>query len=325
MGRTARYKKVKQHGVMSQMWGMGDDGFRPKKRSRTAEKLRQQKLAKQQRKQQQQQQRNGSNSKNLIINQQEGYDLDPTDDLFEEEAHLQEFLHAQKPLKETIRVPLPGDAGRESQTNPSQNSLQSNNNNNYIDDDEYHREAKQLLNTGTAATSKASHESSSVKKLASLGRQAGESRAAYDRRTKAETRQIIKNQKMEERNPEKKRKKKEFLNNRKKKKKNSKQQLQQQQYNNNYFDDADNYDDDKMDNRNFQEVRFGEQVERPPIFKQLPRGANKNKSNERKQDKKKKLLKVEDEQNTMEQMRKEIQARYALIKAKRKRDGDFHL
>jgi hypothetical protein len=77
-----------------------------------------------------------------------------------------------------------------------------------------------------------------------------------------------------------------------------------------------------------------EQVEQPPIFKLLPRGAE-NKSNLKMKGKNSTTTTktttsmnnemIQAEQNAMEVIRQKVQKQYALMKAKRRKDGDFHL
>ena len=139
--------------------------------------------------------------------------------------------------------------------------------------------------------------------------------------SRSETRQILKNEKLQQRNPEKRQRKKEFLN--KKKKRKFKHE----------HDDDDS--DDEIVQRNESSANdgfitgeqavartaLGDQVERPPVFLQLPRGAKakpiKSKTN--------KDVSEEAEQIAMENMRRKVQAQYAIVKAKRRKAGDFHL
>jgi hypothetical protein len=168
-----------------------------------------------------------------------------------------------------------------------------------------------------------------------LGRMEGETKRAYHKRVKADTRRIIKDQKVSKRNPEKKQRKKEFLNNKKKKKKGQAYGSYQTE------DSADDSDDETMTTGGdtfvtgeqavaargrATAVKFGEQALRPPEFRQLPRGASKKTSQ-------KKLssangmsqTQIAAEQEAMELVRRKVQAQYAVIKAKRKLRGDFHL
>jgi hypothetical protein len=103
----------------------------------------------------------------------------------------------------------------------------------------------------------------------------GESKSAYAKRTKAETRQIIK-QTTEVKNPEKKQRKNEFMQNKKKNKKRGASS---------FYNSEDEVDDHRDGGESdtlitgehaialVDEVHFGEQAERPPTFCQLPRGA----------------------------------------------------
>ena len=82
-------------------------------------------------------------------------------------------------------------------------------------------------------------------------------------------------------------------------------------------------------------LSFLDQVEQPPVFAQLPRGASKKQKPNGKQlkckefESKSKLQKEESiraEQNSMEAMRRKVQAQYAILKQKRRAQGaSFHL
>ena len=159
----------------------------------------------------------------------------------------------------------------------------------------------------------------------------GEGKNAYRKRVQAETKQIIRDSKVSKRNPQKKQKKKEFLNNKKLKKKGG------AVLTNGSDDQYDERDDDVMtaekavEARALIQPRFGEQAERPPEFKSLPRGAPKKNAAspakpEAKTGKKRKSMDDEEvlaEQQAMELMRRKVQAQYALVRQKRR--GQFHL
>eukprot|EP00537_Pseudo-nitzschia_pungens_P008065 CAMPEP_0172356830 /NCGR_PEP_ID=MMETSP1060-20121228/1235_1 /TAXON_ID=37318 /ORGANISM="Pseudo-nitzschia pungens, Strain cf. cingulata" /LENGTH=380 /DNA_ID=CAMNT_0013077207 /DNA_START=143 /DNA_END=1285 /DNA_ORIENTATION=+ len=174
-------------------------------------------------------------------------------------------------------------------------------------------------------------------KQKNYGRMEGESKRAYAKRTLAETRQIIKKSTLAATtNQEKRLKKKEFLSN-KKKNKNKKRRMENGT-NNEFvgFGLGDNGNGNDND-RHCEIVGFGEQADRPPVFRQLPRGAktreakavatstvrahNKNNTT--------KGIMTEDqvaaESNAMELMRRRVQAQYRAIKSKRRAAGDFHL
>jgi hypothetical protein len=80
---------------------------------------------------------------------------------------------------------------------------------------------------------------------------------------------------------------------------------------------------------------FLDQVDQPPEFKLLPRGAQKLKLKMRSSKVEtsnsggdKNVMsedKIRAEQNAMDAMRRKVQAQYSLVKARRKKDGDFHL
>jgi Txe/YoeB family toxin of Txe-Axe toxin-antitoxin module len=154
----------------------------------------------------------------------------------------------------------------------------------------------------------------------------GESRKAFERRIKSETRQMIRNEELQRRNPEKRQRKKEFLN--KKKKIKGKSQ-------NDSGDGDDDYrggDAGKLTasdgfitgEQAVARVALGDQVERPPVFNQLPRGATvkvKMTTNSSQH----KNASIAAEQKAMENMRRKVQAQYALVKDKRRKAGDFHL
>ena len=89
-------------------------------------------------------------------------------------------------------------------------------------------------------------------------------------------------------------------------------------------------------------VRFGEQAERPPVFRHVPRGAaaaasatktnkkdqgggGRSKNNNKKARATMSGEQIEAEQAAMEALRRKAQAQYALVKARRKQAGDFHL
>jgi hypothetical protein len=76
-------------------------------------------------------------------------------------------------------------------------------------------------------------------------------------------------------------------------------------------------------------VHFGEQAERPPTFRQLPRGAKakEDKTKKSSSSKTKGMTddQVEAEKDAMDMMRRRVQAQYAVLKEKRKRSGQFHL
>jgi hypothetical protein len=178
----------------------------------------------------------------------------------------------------------------------------------------------------------------------SEGRMPGESKRAYSKRVKLETRQIIQRSNQLDQNPMKRQKKKEFLT---QKKKSGKKRKGSNNYidgsndnvdNEIYVDNNDSHDKDTLltgeqavaARERATRVQFGEQADRPPTFKQLPRAAvkiaKKQKTNETSSTSSFKTdHDIEAEQLAMELMRRKVQAQYAEIKARRRIHGDFHL
>jgi hypothetical protein len=133
---------------------------------------------------------------------------------------------------------------------------------------------------------------------------------------------LIKNEHLKQRNPEKRQRKKEFLNNKKKLKAKSQQGS---------VEDYGCRGDESLEPDGFvtgeqavARVMLGDQVERPPVFHQLPRGATLKAKMTTKSSKNKNAS-IAAEQQAMENMRRKVQAQYALMKAKRRQAGDFHL
>jgi hypothetical protein len=159
-------------------------------------------------------------------------------------------------------------------------------------------------------------------KTKSQARVEGESKRAYAKRTKVETRQII-HQSSTEKNSEKTNRKKEFLN----KKKKNKKKGSVSTYDPNEMDDYTKHDISLDAPAQPEHVHFTEQAERPPMFKQLPRGAKEKGKKGKDQSKPSGMtdVQVEAEKNAMDLMRRKVQAQYATIKDRRKRAGDFHL
>lgn len=320
MGRTAKYKKIKAFDPYSKqnggrinydtvgIWGFGDNGAKPKKRSRTAERLRQEK---QQRRLKRQKHLGSSKSINELMGgkSNDGLNRPPSDD--EDEFDIEDIQGSIK--QEKPETSILEDTNTKKMTLPTvktslpEKSLEAHGT---IDKKEI-KEAEKLLKHDAKGK-----DSSANKSSIHEGRRENESKRAYKRRVKTETNQIIRQQKMSELNPEKRRKKKEFLNQKKKKKRSKASNSVE-------FGDDDN-DDEVFSNRVVDEVPFGEQAERPPTFKAVPRGARVKESGSGK-----KTIKtnadIEAEQENLERMRRKVQEQYAIIKAKRKREGDFHL
>lgn len=311
MGRVARYKKIKSFDPYSRenggriqldnvgVWGLGDSGRKPKKRSRISEKLRAQKKKR-----------------------KKGPTQDDDGDLFDvpptagDDFDLNDLVGSLKKQKPVVLEADPGPLISSSSARVVTTVTESSKveNNDEVMEAKLLKIDKQLRKESPVVVEE---------------RKKGESKGAYNRRVKAETRQLISAQRQGMKNPEKKRRKKEFLNNKKRKKKKGKNVGNQHQ---SHFDGSDD------DNDNFvsgdqakrtsevrdKPVRFDDQVERPPSFRQLPRGASAKetpKSSSRLTDETDILA----EQKAMELIRKRALAQYAAVKQKRRREGDFHL
>ncbi len=312
MGRVAKYKKIKACDPYSKknggkvdlntvgIWGFGDNGRKPKKRSRRAEVLRANKITKRE--------------------QEDGFDLPPSGR--RDEFDLKDLMGSVK--KQKLVNPMKDDAPTQDQDLFAVDRVKINGNVASIPKtDEDEKKMARILNIKTQV--KKELEKKESRKHA---RMEGESKNAFNKRAKAETRQIIK-QTIERKNPGKTQKKKEFLTSKKKKKKGS------------FAGDEDfrgGPDDRESDIlitgeraiAMVDEVKFGEQAERPPVFRHLPRGAKREEGSLKKKagGKPSSGMTAEDieaESKSMELMRRKIQAQYAAVKLKRRLAGDFHL
>ena len=297
MGRVAKYKKIKSFDPYSKknggnvdlskvgIWGLGDNGRKGKKRSLRAEKLR-------------------MNKKRRKNDQNEGFDLPPSE---RDEFDMQDLTGSIKKQKvETLREAPSSSSeiriavGKNVATIPK------------TADDE--KAVARVLRV-----EKQNKEIERKQRLKAQARMEGESKRAYSRRTKSETRQIVQKS-TAARNPEKMQKKKEFL----KKKKNKNKFKQEPEI---VGTEEEIEKDRQLDMPpEPEDVHFTEQAERPPMFKQLPRGEKAKQTKEKKGSKPGMTeAQVKAESNAMELIRRRVQAQYASIKAKRKRAGDFHL
>lgn len=345
MGRVARYKKGKaslnSYAGSEYTWGTGEVSTKKKKRSLTAEKHRQRKLKR----------RKGTHDDGGFDIPPEGDDFDMSDFVVKKQKK-QDLLGPPQKHKTVVPSHMKkssnnNSTGGEEGTIPvakvTNDSINIGNTTKKIhiplDDKEELRAAKLLkLDPKTGKSlSKANTRETKIE-----GRRPGESMNAFKRRLKDETQiALAKNYKKTkeseadiEKKLEKAQRKKEYARLRKLKKK-GKLAISND-------DDVDDFNNDlarlraqKATKDGFitgeEAVRFLEQAEQPPIFNQLPRGANnklKLKMKGVKEDKKLGLdeEKIEAEQNAMEIMRRKVQAQYALMKAKRKQEGgNFHL
>jgi hypothetical protein len=316
MGRVSRYKKIKAFDPYSKqnggrvnlddvgVWGLGADGRKTKKKSKTVQKIKAQKhlLLRAEKK--------DPNSRDFDAPPQDKDDFDLTD--------LMGTLKKEKPVV-LAEEPLPI---REAQTLatkavPSQSLL-------HIHPQDEH--AHKLLKLDSQVEPR-------KKVVEAQGRMEGESKKAYQRRVKTETRQIINRVKMDEHNPEKRKRKKDFLTAKKKNKKGKKSSTYVGQDDEDSDDQSVEGGEDKFVTgeqavaaRARDKVQFGEQALRPPTIRMAPRGAPKRAElKNQSSDKKMNDEDVSAEQKSMELMRRKVQAQYRLIKLQRKNAGDFHL
>lgn len=305
MGRVARYKKIKSFDPYSKenggrvqldqvgVWGLGDNGRKTKKRSKTAEKLRAKKRKRQ-------------------VDDENPFDLPPEG---EDDFDLADLVGSVKKEKNVVEE-------NDSVPNPIKTVIPSAKLEKAAKEDEHLQNSK-LLKIDKQLEKKL-NEAPEVKRLP------GESKKAFDRRIKAETRMIIKEQRINNRNPEKKQRKKEFLNNKKKKK--SEAMAKSPAIKNISDDDSDvDIDDDFVTGEQAAAYRaeenvvpFNAQAERPPSFKHLPRGAIERKRPNG-QTKLSEEADIEAEKMAMELIRRKVQAQYTAIKLQRRQRGDFHL
>lgn len=296
MGRVARYKKLKScdpfaknGGVMTDMWGEGNNGQRAKKRSLTSQKLR------------------SKRKRGAFSEQQEdtaGFDLPPSgkDDF---DIHdLVGSLKKEKPVEVLKEDTVDRQANKRLKVEVAAGPEQA------LSLEKETREARIL---------KINLEKKKDQLVAP--RMEGESKKAFYKRMQTEAKRAIRNEKIEETsNPEKKQRKKEFMKLKKQKKKKG-GNVADGELNRSGYGSEDESNGLVTGERAAaaQKVVFGDQVERPPTFQVLPRGAIAKKSNSSgKSNNAMSNAQQHAEQRSMEKMREMVQARYALIKAQRK-------
>jgi hypothetical protein len=337
MGRVSRYKKVKKSLDQSSgrgssggetIWGYTDCGRKPKKRSLTVLRL----------------QARNQKKRRRTSNDKDGFDLEVTggdefdlhdlvgsvrkeripvvaEDETDNKSHVKRNAQLKKETDVNTRntTKVPSVATNEEITSKSHVLQESK-----LDD---HNPTATKASSSLEGVEEAKLLKSIEKQIepvpqsgivSDLGRKPGESKRAYNKRVKLETRLIIQNTRKSARNPEKQQRKKEFLKQKKLKKK--KQQPRKEDSSDyQYTSTSKTHSPGPPD-----PVPFGEQAERPPIFKVLPRGAvpklpqtNNNKL---------KATTISSEE--MEIIRRKVQAQYNAIKAQRRHASgvnSFHL
>ena len=365
MGRVARYKKVKSFDPYSReskqkrkslhdeyVWGSSETR-KPKKRSLKSMTLRQQKLKNQRPNKRKQQQ---------TINN--GFDIPPEEDDFDlndiigsvKKQQVMNIIPKSEPPPPTTTTTT--KKAQSSSSSPSSSTALSTSES-LIETDNLdmvkhkmineRKEHQELLRFTTK------NERQETKKNVFEKKQKGESMRAYEKRIKEETRRIIDTNKLtteketasskqqqqqqqagDDTTNKRRQRTKDYLQQKKLKRKKKLQSFANNDTNDeNYTRDSDNDDNFVTGEEAIrqQQLAFLNPVEQPPTFTQLPRGApkkskmlhkpkNTNSNNGRSSMDE---AKIKAEQKSMEAMRLRVQSQYALIKAKRKQMGDFHL
>lgn len=299
MGRVARFKKIRSCDPYSRenrgrvaldrvgVWGLGDSGRKAKKKSLVAQKYQAMKSKRR--------------GKDYASN--DDFDLPPNDQ--EDEFDSTTFV-VQKKTKPLSFADLETTKQSEHEIKKEESRI------------------NKLLKIDAQVEPKKGP-------VAVPGKMPGESKNAYRKRVKTEITLMTKESKQQSKQSlRKKEKKKEFFKNKKLKKKGTTSTVPRDVDSN---DLSGNESDDDLVTaekavraRTLDAPKFGEQAERPPDFKLLPRGATKRKDANKQNSKKRKAMDDEDvqvEQETMELMRRKVQAQYALVRQKRR--GQFHL
>ena len=320
MGRVAKYKKVKKfdkdHQAGEYVWG-SKASTKLKTRSVTAEKHRSKKM-----------------KRTEGVRDDGGFDLPPDKDDFDIDD-LNFVVKKEKkrsaddglvtPTHQTVIPSAPVVADANANAMPAavvkNNTVKLGNRtvqlNIPINEREEIKAAKMLQIDPKTGKSKSKND-----KIINIeGKQQGESMTAFNRRLKEETKNALaenfKKRKAPDEDDEERlakiQRKKEYAKLRKMKRK-GKVPVSQSADN--------NYDSDDELVTGEQAVSFLERAERPPTFKQLPRGAHKILKMEMKGVKgdsggKMDEGKIKAEQNSMEIMRRKVQAQYAIMKEKR--------
>lgn len=327
MGRVARYKKVKSsckgHDGGEYVWGETESRKR-KKKSATAEKFHRKKLK-----------RRNNNNESF----EEGFDMPPSGkddfDLSNLIVRKGGNFKAEGTVKSKRTSASLKGLSSSSFAKPSakvtKDSVQVGNQAipcHIPESDKEERQFSRLLNIDPK--SGATHRSKKKSAITTLeGRKEGESFTAFKKRLREETKMALIEDKLKTRKmniPDdetlsKAQRRKNYLNMKKKKKKGS-------ALTHNSVEEI-GLDEGEVINRTeqFSSVpSFLDQVEQPPIFKQLPRGSEKKPSGKRTSHKSDtNESKIRAEQNSMEALRREVQTQYSIIKAKRKKGRNFHL
>lgn len=339
MGRVAKYKKVKafdrKHSGGEYVWGENDGRPKKKKRSKTAEKLKQIKLKRR---------RDGDiDPFNCGVG---GYDLPPQEkddfDLSDmkvkrvKKPKWDDGLNLASQASSTLTVKK---SGATPSANISNDKVKIGNRSVTCTIPTGDKEEKKMAKMLNIDLKSGKSKSNSTKNI--QARQVGESKTAFKRRLKQETIAALaqdfqkkststsasgNNWENDGGKTSKQQRRKEFMKQKKLKKKKGLVPIRDQ----NSFEDREdndaNYEKGFITGENAVASipSFLEQAEAPPTFNRLPRGAvHKKLTMKMKNGMDDKSIKAE--QNAMEVMRRKVQAQYSLLRAKRRQEGSFHL
>ena len=304
MGRVAKYKKIKAFDPYSKqnagridlenvgIWGLGNNGRKAKKVSLTVQKMRRNRKRK-----------NADD---------DGFDLPPNDG---DEFDMLDLEGSLKKQKVELSIDEAYEAERRATNGGPVATIPK------TDEDE--RKVARILKV-EEKINKVEKEKLEKK----LVRMEGESKKAHRRRTKLEVQQTIKKDRMVEKNPEKRDRKKDFMKNKRKRGKGTHVESRNSFTRHGANEESDSFiTGEQAFRKQADQVKFGEQAERPPTFRHLPRGAKAKDDKNKAAPKSSGMTeaRIAAENNAMEIMRRKVQAQYAIIKAKRRKDGDFHL
>mmetsp|Transcript_24075 Transcript_24075/g.29650 ORF Transcript_24075/g.29650 Transcript_24075/m.29650 type:complete len:356 (-) Transcript_24075:2169-3236(-) len=354
MGRVAKYKKIKafdrNNSGGEYVWGSMDARtLKKKKRSKTAERLHEKKLKRKQ-------------TKNNDRIEDGGFDL-PSQ--HKDDFNLSDFKVKKEKRRRLDDDLIVSSRGLTSTLTPTQSVLEQKPSalitndkvkigNNVVtcsipQNDREERSIAKMLNidikTGNVIKQKNSSVATNGRKMIQ-GRKEGESMRSFNKRLKEETQMALaedfkkssrkntNNQPGKEECADKAERRKEFMKKKKLKKKGASIAYSHQVYDQDIQRDKIKHARNELEIYQEDETEasvpsFLDQVEQPPIFNLLPRGAqkkaklkNRGKDDNHCKNMDEKLIKAE--QNAMEIMRRKVQAQYALIKAQRRKEGSFH-
>lgn len=342
MGRVARYKKVKSfdrlHSGGEYIWGSNNGRDDKKKRSKTAEKMKERKLKK----------RKHNNRNADDWNDVDGFDLPPQgkDDFnlidFQvkkvKKKQLDDELYSAPTLKTLSKVSTaPASTITDNKIKIGNKTLTCT----IPKDDLEERKLIHSLNIDAKSGKGKSEFTNTIQ-----GRKEGESTRAFNKRLKEETKfalaQDFKKKSSSTTNANtdidaygeqigKKEKRKEYMKTKKMRKKKGISNFEGNLPDNDEIDtnlaqdDSDFVTGERAITATTALPSFLHQVEEPPSFNLLPRGAKKKSKTKANREGGMNEQKIKAEQDAMEAMRRKVQAQYSMIKSQRRKEGSFHL